>query len=588
MGCGFSKENDRNAAGLVGGHLADHTGEVFTAAEMVTGGGVTSRIELSLSAQGLKDKDINSKSDPFCVVYMRSATAKEWTEVGRTEIIANHLNPDWVTRIMIYYHFEEIQHIKFAVYDCDTSFNSSETKNLDLSKQDFLGEAETPVAPIVKTSGYWQGPLIRKSGNARGNITVHTEEVANANGLITMQLRCSKLENQAGLLGTSNAFIKLSKLREDGQYAAFFRTEVKMNNLNPAFNEIKGSVVQIANGDMYRPLKVEVYDWRKSGTHVLIGEAEVSLNQLQEMATSRDALPIMHPDKRSKSGYVNGGLLNCDVFNFQLQPSFVEYVKGGTEVSFMVAIDFTASNIEANMPSSLHYIHPSGQQLNQYATSITSVGSVLEFYDHDKMFPLYGFGGKPVRGGPAEHCFPLNGNEGNAEVCGVNGILQTYYDSLKRVQLSGPTLFSSIIGQASAIAESTPQSQSHQKYYVLMIITDGVINDMDSTIECIVRASGLPLSIVIVGVGDADFTDMERLDGDKVALQTRNGVKQQRDIVQFVPMKEYRNLHGEAYRSAVARSVLEEIPKQVTDFYKHAGIQPTHHVKPPPPPPYSA
>ena len=81
---------------------------------------------------------------------------------------------------------------------------------------------------------------------------------------------------------------------------------------------------------------------------------------------------------------------------------------------------------------------------------------------------------------------------------------------------------------------------------------------------------------------------MERLDGDKVALQTRNGVKQQRDIVQFVPMKEYRNLHGEAYRSAVARSVLEEIPKQVTDFYKHAGIQPTHHVKPPPPPPYSA
>ena len=254
----------------------------------------------------------------------------------------------------------------------------------------------------------------------------------------------------------------------------------------------------------------------------------------------------------------------------------------------MVAIDFTASNIEANMPSSLHYIHPSGQQLNQYATSITSVGSVLEFYDHDKMFPLYGFGGKPVRGGPAEHCFPLNGNEGNAEVCGVNGILQTYYDSLKRVQLSGPTLFSSIIGQASAIAESTPQSQSHQKYYVLMIITDGVINDMDSTIECIVRASGLPLSIVIVGVGDADFTDMERLDGDKVALQTRNGVKQQRDIVQFVPMKEYRNLHGEAYRSAVARSVLEEIPKQVTDFYKHAGIQPTHHVKPPPPPPYSA
>ena len=51
MGCTGSKENDRNAAGLVGGHTLDHADDVFTAAEMVTGGGVTSRIELSLSAK---------------------------------------------------------------------------------------------------------------------------------------------------------------------------------------------------------------------------------------------------------------------------------------------------------------------------------------------------------------------------------------------------------------------------------------------------------------------------------------------------------------------------------------------------------
>lgn len=181
----------------------------------------------------------------------------------------------------------------------------------------------------------------------------------------------------------------------------------------------------------------------------------------------------------------------------------------------MVAVDFTASNIEPNLPSSLHYVHPNGQTLNQYATSITSVGSVLEFYDHDKQFPLYGFGGKPVAGQPADHCFPLNGNESNPDVEGVHGILNTYYDSLKRVQLSGPTLFGQIIGQASAIAASTPQTASTQKYYVLMIITDGVINDMDSTIDAIVAASNLPLSIVIVGVGDADFSDMHRLGIDQ-------------------------------------------------------------------------
>ena len=48
-----------------------------------------------------------------------------------------------------------------------------------------------------------------------------------------------------------------------------------------------------------------------------------------------------------------------------------------------------------------------------------------------------------------------------------------------------------------------------------MILTDGVISDMDDTIKAIVDASFLPMSIIIVGVGNADFTDMEILDADK-------------------------------------------------------------------------
>jgi hypothetical protein len=121
-------------------------------------------------------------------------------------------------------------------------------------------------------------------------------------------------------------------------------------------------------------------------------------------------------------------------------------------------------------------------------------------------------------------------------------------------------------------------------YQVLLIITDGVINDMDATVDAIVHATGLPLSIVIIGVGDADFTDMERLDGDKVPLQSSTGVKQARDIVQFCAMKEFRGLQGEAYRSAVARKVLEELPRQLVQYYQAVKIQPNHHVTPPPPP----
>ena len=40
-----------------------------------------------------------------------------------------------------------------------------------------------------------------------------------------------------------------------------------------------------------------------------------------------------------------------------------------------------------------------------------------------------------------------------------------------------------------------------QNYFVLLIITDGVISDMSETLGAIVTASSLPMSIIIVGVG---------------------------------------------------------------------------------------
>lgn len=74
---------------------------------------------------------------------------------------------------------------------------------------------------------------------------------------------------------------------------------------------------------------------------------------------------------------------------------------------------------------------------------------------------------------------------------------------------------------------------------MLLILTDGVVTDMNQTRDAIVYASGLPMSIIIVGVGAADFTDMNTLDGDDGVLKATNGQPVLRDIVQFVPFRKY-------------------------------------------------
>lgn len=70
----------------------------------------------------------------------------------------------------------------------------------------------------------------------------------------------------------------------------------------------------------------------------------------------------------------------------------------------------------------------------------------------------------------------------------------------------------------NTMAEGLEVSQHNQKYMILLIITDGIINDMKDTIDQVVRGSSLPLSIIIVGVGDADFSSMDVLDADDEPL----------------------------------------------------------------------
>ena len=99
------------------------------------------------------------------------------------------------------------------------------------------------------------------------------------------------------------------------------------------------------------------------------------------------------------------------------------------------------------------------------------------------MIPVYGFGARCRQAdgtfSTAQHAFPVYG--GGLEVQGVNGVIDAYTQCLQHVMLSGPTLFAPIINAVAASVGQSPTSQGKQKYSVLLMITDGVINDMEAT-----------------------------------------------------------------------------------------------------------
>jgi copine 1/2/3 len=70
-----------------------------------------------------------------------------------------------------------------------------------------------------------------------------------------------------------------------------------------------------------------------------------------------------------------------------------------------------------------------------------------------------------------------------------------------------------------------------------MILTDGEIHDMEAVKGLLCESSKLPTSVIIVGVGNEQFTMMEELDCDGAMLRGQ-GKTAVRDIVQFVKFKE--------------------------------------------------
>ena len=158
-----------------------------------------------------------------------------------------------------------------------------------------------------------------------------------------------------------------------------------------------------------------------------------------------------------------------------------------------------------------------------------------------QMFPALGFGARVPPSGQVSHEFFLTLDPTRPFCAGVEGIVSAYYNSLNTVQLYGPTNFAPVINHVANFA-AAHQSEA-TNYFVLLILTDGIITDFDDTKRALVGASSLPMSVIIVGIGDEDFAAMDILDGDQNRLQYQGQVAK-RDIVQFAEMQKFVSREG--------------------------------------------
>jgi hypothetical protein len=522
-----------------------------------------SRVELSIACVDLPSADLLSKSDPMVVVSLKEDSGT-WREIGRTEGVDNNNSPTFLKKIQLDYYFEEAQKLRFDVYDLDAKDTAP------LSSHDYLGCFETSLGNIVSAPGQSrQQRLTTKDGSkplSKGDIKVSAEEIQ-ANADLASISMCANNLCKMDFFGKSDPFCEIWRTGPSGNKILVHKTEVVKVNLNPVWHPFDLRLKSLSGENKSSPIEFKLFDWDGDNTKPdYMGEFKTSVYEILDKMRTGKATFALSKEKDAKAKKPKArGTVSFTKFEIIRNYSFLDYLRGGMQVSLIVCIDFTGSNGDPRDQRSLHYRDPTGQ-FNQYEQVISSVGSIVAEYDSDQKFPVWGFGGCINK--QTSHCFPL-GPYGGQECVGIQGIMQAYAAAFSYVTLSGPTHFAEIFEASNRIA-AEGCSASFQNYYIVLVLTDGVINDLQKTVDIIVKSTDKPLSFIIVGIGAADFSAMDMLDGDVQPLRSSNGDISKRDIVQFVPYSKFAKMG----MGALAKELLAEVPGQVTGFMRSNNLVP--------------
>jgi hypothetical protein len=520
----------------------------------------TPTIRLYLSCHNLpKIGAFAGEVDPRCDVYLVENSREEY--VGSTETKLNDPNPTFMVCVNTGFYFERQQLLKIKVMSKDsygTDVCVASLSNVALGR--FLHEK--PVIQPMQSHGYprTRTPIV----TIRTDTTKGEEFNATFSIHLRAQKNCCLASKLFGWTASALPFQAVCRLLYD-------KTNVPVGESKwiPWSNTLKWSdwpvVVKRA------PLRLEVatrlnigLDLGQKETFVLQHSFVIEtqgtqgtqgLQGTQGIQVTQDSINI----------YADTDAYTMAI-TVALRPkySMADFIARGMKIHMGMAVDFTASNGQCDKKNSLHFLpnyKPGVFHVcnNDYFRAIQSVTTVLDQYAHEP-YQAVGFGAYSNLDAFRSKKVTLIPFPGRLNTCA--DLLASYLKLVPTLTFASPTHFSPFLEHFLNYVESRCKfTNDEQNYFILFVSTDGKMEDMDLACDLIYKLSLLPVSIVIAGVGSADFTNMHILDGDDVRLCDTKGRPCARDIVQFVNLSALGN-----DEPRIAAEVLREIPRQVLEY----------------------
>ncbi|OMJ90957.1 hypothetical protein SteCoe_6625 [Stentor coeruleus] len=494
-------------------------------------------IEFTLSAKLIEDF-VDSNRECFCFIEMKT-NGQEWVELNRTKLVSMTQNIEWTDELEVEYKFHNQQDLRVTVF-----------KVLD-GENHLVGQTTEELRSLLNP--LTERTLINIDSQEVGVLILKCEESEETKSKIVFELRAEGLED-LDVWDKSDPYLKIFRESRSG-WLLIHETKVIPDTLNPHWEVIAMDFYHFCHCNPNTQIRIECYDWDSPTKSELIGEVGFKAHELQQ----GKIFTLVNASKIKKNQDSASGKILVERCDMIPEKSFIDYLRDGMSINITVGIDFTASNGLISNNNSLHYLQEGYQ--NEYEKALRLLGSILSGYDTDQKFCAFGFGGKPhwVKPVGIRQDFALNQHEHRPFIDSFEGVIECYRKVLEQITLSGPTYLAPLIRkQLEVISVSPPKT-----YHILLVFTDGEVDDLEDVIEVLVEASTKPLSIVIIGLGYESFGKMQKLDGDQKDLTNRRGQKCARDIVQFVNYRNYKHDIG-----IFTREALMEIPIQLMNYMK--------------------
>eukprot|EP00033_Pygsuia_biforma_P002078 GCRY01002307.1.p1 GENE.GCRY01002307.1~~GCRY01002307.1.p1 ORF type:complete len:522 (+),score=134.22 GCRY01002307.1:110-1675(+) len=335
-----------------------------------------------------------------------------------------------------------------------------------------------------------------------------------------------------------------------------YRSGICYNTLNPQWHLTHLPLSSLCDGDLDLPLLFHVYDWDRVGNDDLIGIFQTTV---RDLTTRKESFyDIENPGKKKKKNYKHSGEFIVQHSSITTKPSLMDFFQCNNHFDLCFACDFSEL-FSADGPQD--------SVLCSYVKMLTkSAPSLLRFIDTEKG-GVSAFGYSHLEDGTNE-LISLSSkpttisNYQDARLASptVAGLLEALYETVaarkqystrwtvgEGVEVGSRKGLTEVIDVAVQLAETHLQDmeQRHRKedglYTVLVVLTTKPLaaSGLEPTLKAIIKASHLPLSIVILTPEDVAYPSLKGLDEDAShsdGLLRFAGLKAERDVVMLPPI----------------------------------------------------